>query len=45
MTGVRHDPWAVDNPIIVEEDKEPKDIGRYIYPEVYGHPETRQTGY
>ena len=37
VTGIRHDPFAEANRIPVEEAKPASEIGRYIYPEVYGH--------
>lgn len=41
--GVRRDPYAKANPLVVEEEKAPSERGRYLYPEVYGHrpPEKR----
>lgn len=39
VTGVRHDPWAEANRIVVERDKAPEDRGTYLHPELYGQPE------
>ncbi len=36
VTGVRDDPWARQNPIIVEEEKPGDEKGYYLHPEVYG---------
>src|SRR5262249_8479428 len=38
VTGIRHDPWAEQHRIPVEEDKAPQDRGKYIYPKEYGQP-------
>ncbi|RME99911.1 MAG: hypothetical protein D6768_14040 [Chloroflexi bacterium] len=37
-TGIRHDPYAVQNPIPVEEDKPADERGTYLYPTGYGQP-------
>jgi hypothetical protein len=36
VTGVRKDPWALANPIVVEEPKTKP--GKYLNPELYGRP-------
>jgi hypothetical protein len=36
VTGTRHDPYAEQNRIIVEEDKAANERGRYVYPSAYG---------
>ena len=36
VTGVRHDPYANQNRLKVEEDKPPQEQGRYLYPAGYG---------
>jgi hypothetical protein len=41
VTGVRKDPWAEENRIIVEEYKVPELRGFYLHPEPYGQAETR----
>jgi hypothetical protein len=41
VTGVRQDPWANENRIIVEENKKPEVRGHYLYPKGYGQPENR----
>ena len=38
VTGVRQDPFANANRIIVEVDKAPEDQGLYLHPEAYGQP-------
>jgi hypothetical protein len=40
VTGVRQDPWAEANPIVVEEEKSPAEQGSYIHPGVYSQPES-----
>lgn len=45
VTGVRQDPWAVQHPVIPEEEKLPQDKGKYLNPEVYGKPETQGIHY
>jgi hypothetical protein len=40
VTGIRRDPWATRNRIVVEEDKPDHERGTYLHPEVYGRPET-----
>jgi hypothetical protein len=41
VTGVRKDPFAVNNRILVEEDKLDEQQGTYLHPEAYGEPRTR----
>ena len=41
VTGIRKDPWAEKNRIVVEEHKSPETQGFYLHPDVYGQPETR----
>lgn len=36
VTGVRQDPWANQNPLIVEERKPDHELGTYLQPDVYG---------
>ena len=45
VTGIRKDPWADRNRIVVEEDKPEHERGTYLHPEVYGEPETRRVNY
>ena len=40
VTGIRKDAYADANRIPVEEDKKGNENGKYLYPEVYGQPET-----
>jgi len=39
LTGIRQDPWANAHRIPVEEEKDARDRGHYIRPELYGAPE------
>jgi hypothetical protein len=39
VSGARRDPWAVANPILVEEEKSASDQGRYLHPALFGQPE------
>jgi hypothetical protein len=45
VTGIRKDPWAERNRIVVEEDKPDEERGTYRHPEGFGQPESRRTGY
>ncbi|WP_214102584.1 hypothetical protein [Acrocarpospora catenulata] len=36
VTGVRHDPYALANPLFVETSKEGEEQGRYLHPEPHG---------
>jgi hypothetical protein len=45
VTGIRKDPWAERNRIVVEEDKPEEARGTYLHPEAFGQPETRGEGY
>jgi hypothetical protein len=45
VTGIRHDPYAAQNPISVEEEKSPADQGKYVNPEAYGMPKTAGLNY
>lgn len=45
VTGIRHDPYAEQNPIPVEQDKPEGERGTYLYPELYGMPETMGLNY
>jgi len=45
VTGVRHDPYAEANPIVVEQDKAPHEVGKYRHPELYGRSATEATHY
>jgi hypothetical protein len=38
VTGIRHDAWANDHRIGVEEEKMPDDRERYLYPQGFGQP-------
>ena len=41
VTGIRHDPYAVANRIIVEEEKPTQARGYYLHPVAYGLPEEK----
>ena len=45
VTGVRHDPFAEANRMVVEQDKPPHEIGKYRHPELYGKSETEAVHY
>jgi hypothetical protein len=40
ITGIRQDPWANANRIPVEEVKRPEERGTFIFPELYGMPQS-----
>ncbi|HEY7572720.1 MAG TPA: hypothetical protein VH796_15250 [Nitrososphaeraceae archaeon] len=44
VTGIRKDPWANAHRVQVEEDKQDKERGYYIYPELYGQPTDKGIG-
>ncbi|MBN1139700.1 MAG: hypothetical protein JXM73_24215 [Anaerolineae bacterium] len=41
VTGVRHDPYAEANRIVVEQDKPLAERGTYLHPQAYALPQTR----
>lgn len=41
VTGIRHDPYATANPIVVEQEKPSQERGSYLVPEVYGEPKSK----
>ena len=43
ITSVRQDAFAKANPLVVEEEKEPRLKGFYLHPEFYGAPAEKQT--
>jgi hypothetical protein len=45
VSGIRKDPWADQNRLVVEEDKSERERGRFLHPEVYGEPVTRSVDY
>jgi hypothetical protein len=45
VTGIRQDPYAISNPIAVEEEKSLEEAGTYLHPEAYGMPETKGLAY
>jgi hypothetical protein len=40
VTGVRHDPYAQQHRIPVEEEKPQRERGTYLHPALYGMPES-----
>jgi len=42
VTGVRKDPWATANPLVVERPKSENEQGFFLHPELYGAPSERQ---
>ena len=45
ITGIRHDPFAEQNRIQVEVDKNEKEIGKYMHPEAYNQPKSSGVHY
>jgi hypothetical protein len=45
VTGIRHDPYANQNRIPVEENKPADERGTYLYPQGYGQPATKGIDY
>jgi hypothetical protein len=45
VTGIRHDPYAEQNRIPVEENKPAQERGTYLYPQGYGQPITSLENY
>ena len=45
VTGVRHDAHARQHPLVVEQEKQPKDRGRYLSPEAHGAPRSAGIGH
>ncbi|MEN8164277.1 MAG: hypothetical protein ABFS37_09120 [Acidobacteriota bacterium] len=43
VTGIRHDRWAEENRIPVEQDKTEKEQGHYIHPELWDQPLEKST--
>jgi hypothetical protein len=43
VTGIRRDPWAAANPIVVELAKQGAEHGLYLHPELYGQPTAKGT--
>jgi hypothetical protein len=41
VTGIRNDPYAKENRVIVEEEKTSQEKGKYLHPAVYGLDETQ----
>jgi hypothetical protein len=40
MTGIRRDPWALANPVVVERDKQDSEKGYFEHSEAHGMPES-----
>jgi hypothetical protein len=45
VTGIRHDRYAEEYPIVVEEAKRSEDLGKYSHPELYGRSIEEAIGY
>jgi hypothetical protein len=45
VTGIRHDAFAIKNRIPNVVEKDAKDKGKYLNPEVYNQPKTKAIGY
>jgi len=45
VTGVRNDQYAKTHPFVVEQEKEEKDKGKYLRPELFGQPEEMGINY
>jgi len=41
VTGIRKDPYAVANPMVVEQEKLAAEKGTYLHPELYNEPATK----
>ena len=41
VTAVRHDPYALAHPLVVEQNKPEREVGYYMHPELYGQPAQR----
>jgi hypothetical protein len=45
VTGVRHDPYALAHPVVVEQDKPAGEQGTYLHPTELGQPESTGVDY
>jgi hypothetical protein len=45
VTGIRNDEYAKQHPFVVEQEKEEKDKGKYLMPELFGQPEEKGINY
>jgi hypothetical protein len=45
VTGVRRDPFAAHNPLVVEQEKTAEERGRYLHPEYYGAAKDKRIGF
>lgn len=41
VTGIRKDPYAVQHPVIVEQEKNAQEKGHYLNPELYNQPKSK----
>ena len=41
VTAVRHDPYALAHPLVVEQNKPGREVGYYMHPELYGQSEQK----
>ena len=45
VTGVRHDAWAQKNRILIEEQKQEHNKGKFLHPKAWGFDEKQAIGY
>jgi hypothetical protein len=45
VTGIRNDAYVRAHPMVAEMEKEPKDRGKYLMPELFGQPPEKGIGY
>ena len=45
VTGIRHDPFADQHRMVVEEDKPAGERGKYLHPDLYGMPASMRIGW
>ena len=45
VTGIRNDAYAKAHPMVVEKEKDAKDRGKYLMPELFGQPPEMGIGY
>jgi hypothetical protein len=44
VTGTRKDPWTLNNPLVVEDNKNDIERGNYLHPTLYGQSESSTIG-
>jgi hypothetical protein len=45
LTGIRHDPYAEANRVVVQQTKPAGELGTYLHPELYGQPASLALGH